>query len=124
MRARLGSLRIFRDVINKFGPRSARRPGELDGALFRGDTGSNDFILGMDGWFLDAMGRAVQYTGNAGNGVETEYGCYVLAVCRRGAGAEEPEAGDVDGSGMAADGASGAESDDSDDSDDSDGPGC
>ncbi len=89
---RLDSFSFYRDVINKFGRRegSGSRPDELDDTVFGGDVDEDRFIWSMDTWFRGAEGQSVQFTGNEGNGEETEYSCYVLVVGRRGpAGPEE-----------------------------------
>lgn len=82
VRARLESFRFYRDVINKFGRKWSRRgdPSGLDDTIFRGDADADEFIESMDSWFRDASGGSVQFTGNEGNGEETEYSCYVLVV--------------------------------------------
>jgi hypothetical protein len=100
--ARLGSLRFYRDVINKLGRRWTRHgePDGLDDAVFLGDVDDTDFLEAMDSWFRDARGGQVYFTGNEGNGEETEYSCYVLVVGRTGpVGAEgrlESGPGDAD----------------------------
>ncbi len=82
VRARLESFRFYRDVINKFGRKWSRRgdPSGLDDTVFRGDAEADEFIDSMDSWFRDASGGSVRFTGNEGNGEETEYSCYVLVV--------------------------------------------
>jgi hypothetical protein len=85
VRTRLEEFRFYRDVINKFGRTRARRgdPGGLDDTVFGGDADDSGFIESMDSWFRDASGGQVQFTGNEGNGEETEYSCYVLVERRR-----------------------------------------
>jgi hypothetical protein len=80
--ARLGTFRFYRDVINKFG-RKRNRSGDpigLDDTVFDGDADAEEFIQSMDSWFGDASGGSVRFTGNEGDGEETEYSCYVLVV--------------------------------------------
>ena len=101
VRARLGSFRFYRDVINKLGRRWTRGgdPDGLDDSVFHGDVDDMHFLQNMDSWFRDANGDQAYFTGNEGNGEVTEYSCYVLVVGRMGpAGAEErPEQGPGDG---------------------------
>ena len=103
VRERLESFRFYRDVINKFGRKWSRRgdPSGLDDTVFRGDAEADEFIDSMDSWFRDASGGSVRFTGNEGNGEETEYSCYVLVVGKaEAAGAEErsePGSGSADG---------------------------
>ncbi len=89
VRARLDSFRFYHDVINKFGRKFECRWGRsdvqlgLDDTVYCGDPDEYDFIQSMDSWFRDNSGGSVVFTGNEGNGEETEYYCYVLVVRRR-----------------------------------------
>ena len=99
--ARLAGLRLYRDVINKYGWKRGYRDYQWvdrlarDGGIFRGDRGEWEFISGMDAWFKSAQGGNVRFTGNEGHGETTEYFCYVLVIRRRdGEKAEEDDSDD------------------------------
>ena len=104
VRARVESFRFYHDVINKFCLQRNRQgePIGLDDTVFTGDPRDADLRLihSLDSWFRDVFGGEVYFTGNEGNGEETEYSCYVLVVHvgrTEASGSEErPELGSGD----------------------------
>ena len=94
---RLTRLRLYRDVINKYGWKNGYRNYQWvdrlarDDSIYCGDRNEWEFISGMDAWFKSAQGGKVKFTGNEGHGETTEYFCYVLAIHRRDCHGEEIE---------------------------------